>query len=261
MTSAPATSQSLALAEARPTSSPPSATCARRSASEGMRGAAARFDAGRLGERRDHRSRPADQRALQRRPSRGVDRRVVAPRPATEGGLVGLPEGRRVNHAGDRAPVVDVGDRHRPARIAGQKRPRAVDRIDDEKVRHFEARQIVGRLLGEPTVAGKSGAEPFAQVTIDRQIRGRDRRAAVFGVNLGARLSAPAEIAQGEIARPPRGVGDFIERRAGAVANVSIDGCVQTIFPIARGLATLAAARNVRQRFAARRWPRPPAAL
>ena len=78
-----------------------------------------------------------------------------------------------MNHAGDRAPVVDIGDRHRPARIAGQKRPRAVDRIDDEKVRHFEARQIVGRLLGQPAVAGKRGAKPLAQVAIDRQIRGR----------------------------------------------------------------------------------------
>jgi hypothetical protein len=63
-------------------------------------------------------------------------------------------------------------------------------------------------------------------------------------VNLGAGSSAPAEIAQSDFARPPRRVGDFIERRLGAVANASIYGRVQTIFPIARGLADAGGGRQ-----------------
>ena len=176
---------------------------------------------------------------LQRRLRRGADRRAVERRSRSPVRPVGLPE-RRAH--GRRRPS---GARRGQARSTPssadrlEKRPRAVDRVDDEKARPVEARRIVRRLLGKPTGLRKRGAKPFGQVAVDGIIRARDRRAAILGVDLGARRACPSENRATRSPRPPRSVGDFVQRREGVGAKQGVDQVKRS--SVERALAARAA--------------------
>ncbi len=105
---------------------------------------------------------------------------------------VGLVERRRVDDAGDRAAVNDEGGRHRPARIAGDERPRAVDRVDDDQASTRQALEIVDGLFRQP--AGfwerrRAGAASKANRRPDRRRSPASRQASIRPVRTSSRLA------------------------------------------------------------------------
>ena len=139
-----------------------------------------------------------------------------------------------MNDAGDDAAFDRKGDRHRPSRIASHESARAVDRIGNDERRSGDASRIVRGLLGKPAGIGKFGPETRAQESIDREVRARDRRAAVLVVDRSPRFRAPE--AKSRIAiSPPRRAASTSAASAWA-ARASRPGSMEFALVMARAL-------------------------
>ncbi len=154
--------------------------------------------------------------------ARDRDRAAVERRAGAARRGVGLLERRRVDHAGDRAAVDNERGRDRPARIAGDESPRAVDRIDHEEDPPRETVGAVRRLLREPSRLRERLAQAPLQERVGGEIGLRHRRAAELGLNVGGCGGAQAEEPERERPGLARGGGQAVARGERAPIRVDV---------------------------------------
>ena len=185
-----------------------------RSASEGMRGAATNSTPAALASAAIIVLGPPTSAPSSSLPAEARIGAPFAPRARAERGGVGFAEGGRVDHAGDRPPVVDERDRHRPAWIAGEKGARAVDRIDDER---FAQRGGPNRppSLRRASRRRERRRAAVRKVAVDGEIGVGDRRAALLRVDARARRLRRSGNRAWRSRPPLCRVGELVERQRG----------------------------------------------
>ena len=136
-------------------------------------------------------------------------------------GRISFVERRRVDDAGDRAPVDNQGGRHRPARIADYESAGAVDRVDHEETSARQPLEIVDGLLREPTRLRQRLPQAALQQRIGGEIGVRHRRAADFRFDLRGGARSQPEIFEAPDAPASRAAEASKSRAAAASMSAS----------------------------------------